>query len=245
MRFFILILIFINIGVWTYLNQNYFFQVESPNNSEELDADQLTLLNEHQLEALLKSQTTEANQENTLDKAVQDTPEPVEKKAEAKKPPVQKPVLSCYRWGEFSESEVAKAQAVTSQLGLKAKLVKTTQTTAERYWVYMPPAASAQEAKNTAAALKEQGITDLYIMNSPEWKNAISFGVFSDSRYADNMLKALKAKGITNVLKAPRGKSKTNRYRLNLSGVSKANYNKVKAKQKDYPKAKLQSIKCK
>lgn len=245
MRFFILILIFINIGVLTYLNQNYFFQVESPINNEELAADQLTLLNEHQLDALRKSQTdTVSDQENTAEKKESDTSEPVAKKTETKKPAAEKPVLSCYRWGEFNETEIAKAQAITAQLGLKTKLVKTTQTKTERYWVYMPPAASAEEAQNTAAALKAQGITDLYILNGPEWKNAISFGVFSDSRYADNMLKALKAKGITNVLKAPRGKSQTNRYRLNLTSVSKAGYDKLKAKQKGFPKSKLQPTKC-
>ncbi len=247
MRFFILILIFINIGVWTYLNQNYFFQVDSPMNNEELAADQLTLLNKHQLEALRKSQAnaeSATTQENTLDKAVQEIPEPVAKKAQAKKPVETKPVLSCYRWGEFSESQIAKAQAVTAQLGVKTKLIKTTKTKTERYWVYMPPAASAEEAQNTATALKAQGITDLYILNGPEWKNAISFGVFSDSRYADNMLKTLKAKGITNVLKAPRGESQTNRYRLNLNAVSKADFDKLKTKQKDFPRTKLQTTKC-
>lgn len=247
MRFFILILIFINIGVWTYLNQNYFFQVESLINNEELAADQLTLLNEHQLEALHKSQASPestVDQENALDKAVQKIPEPETKTAKAKKPVEKKPVLSCYRWGEFSESQIAKAQAITTQLGLKTKLIKTTKTKTERYWVYMPPAASAEEAQNTAVALKAQGITDLYVLSGPEWKNAISFGVFSDSRYADNMLKALKAKGITNVLKAPRGKSQTNRYRLTLQAVSKADVVKLKTKQKSFPKTKLQSTKC-
>lgn len=246
MRFFILILIFTNIGVWTYLNQNYFFQVESPINNEELASEQLTLLNEHQLEALRKSQagTPEDKAEASNDNKTQEAPKPEAKKAEVKKAPEPKPTLSCYRWGEFNESEIAKAQAITSQLGIKAKRIKTTKAKAERYWVYMPPAASAEEAKKTADSLKAQGITDLYIMNSPEWKNAISFGVFSESRYAENMLKSLKAKGVTNILSAPKGQSTTNRYRLNLSAVSKADYTQLKSKQTGFAKAKLQSSKC-
>jgi len=48
------------------------------------------------------------------------------------------------------------------------------------YWVYLPPFGSRHEAEEAAKMLKSSGIKDMYIVNDPANRNAISLGVFSD-----------------------------------------------------------------
>lgn len=244
MRFLILILIFVNLGVWTYLNRAYFFQMHSPSDAE-IEADKLKLLNKHQLDALNRSLApTDPTTNNSNKQAASSAKN--SKKVTSKPEKTAKAVTrSCYRWGAFNDANIAKAQAFVSQLGLKADLKKTSQTKVERYWVYMPPLSSAAEAQRTAESLKRQGITDIYVLNGSEWRNAISFGVFSENRYAENMLKILRNKGINNVLKTPRGKSTSNRYHLMVKSATQQHYYKLKAKQKGLLPATLKKVACK
>lgn len=246
MRFLILILIFINIGAWTYLNQDYFYRTSTPSLNEEVAPEKLALLTPHQLETLNQS-AVKPDEKETKDKV--DSTEKSEKidetiAKESKPETKPKEVLQCFQWGNFNESNVAKAQSIADNLGLTVKRNANEISGAKRYWVYLPPAASAAEARQSAEALNAKGITDLYIINGPKWKNAISFGVFQDKALADKLLANLKSKGVQNVTKTERGGGSTTNYQLVIQQVPRTKAGKLKARQKDFPDAKLKTIRC-
>ncbi len=247
MRFLILILIFVNIGVWTFLNQSYFFQVNEPVPNTEVGREKLNLLSKHQIETLIKSQPPEAGEDESAEGNNSDSAKEQDKQAAVKVKPVattKEVAKLCYRWGEFNNAQLKKAQSITQKLGLKTAVKKTTISKSDRYWVYMPPASSATAARNMTDSLRAQGITDLYVLNGPDLKNAISFGVFSVMSRADSLLKSLKAKGIQNVKKAPRNPTNTTTYRLTINQVTSSEHQQLKSKTSNFPKAKLRTTTC-
>jgi len=120
-------------------------------------------------------------------------------------------VDSCYKWGEFTDSNLAEAQSVIERLGLAADLVQEDTSQAEkRFWVYYPPLASADLAQRKADEIRKLGVDELYIVQGKQWRHAISFGLFSEEPLANALLKNLKAKGVRHAVKSLRkqGQSK-------------------------------------
>ncbi|MFW5432226.1 MAG: sporulation protein [Methylophilaceae bacterium] len=112
---------------------------------------------------------------------------------------------SCYKWGKFTASNLAAAQEVVEKLGLEAELIQESSTKQDnRFWVYYPPLASAEVAVRKAEEIKKLGIDELYIVQGKQWRNAISFGLFSEEPLAVALLKELKSKGVKNAVKSLR-----------------------------------------
>ena len=112
---------------------------------------------------------------------------------------------SCYKWGKFTPSNLAAAQSVIEGLGLEAELVQETNVQQDsRFWVYYPPLATAELAQTKANEIKSLGVDELYIVQDSKWRNAISFGLFSEEALATSLLKDLKAKGVRNAVKSLR-----------------------------------------
>ncbi len=127
-----------------------------------------------------------------------------------RQPEAKASAQSCYKWGEFTESNLAEAQAVLEQLGLEADLVQEgTSQEDRRFWVYYPPLANAELAQRKADEIKRLGVDELYIVQGKQWRHAISFGLFAEEPLANALLKNLKAKGVRNAVKSLRKQGKS------------------------------------
>lgn len=189
MRWLVWLLVFLNIGLLAYFNLDKILPPQPVRATKEVAADKLKILSQQELEAMPK-------------KVVEPlVPTPV---AEA-----PAPETSCYRWGNFSATNLPAAQVVLVRLGLQATVHQETVAQQDRrYWVYYPPLKSAELAKQKAEEIKTLGVQDLYIVQDSQWRNAISFGIFADEHLASNLLSDLQAKGVKGATKALRNPGK-------------------------------------
>ncbi len=112
---------------------------------------------------------------------------------------------SCYKWGKFTTASLPAAQTVIENLGLSAEVVEESAANQERrFWVYYPPLATPELAQSKADEIKRLGVDELYIVQDSQWRNAISFGLFSEETLANALLKELRAKGVRNAVKSLR-----------------------------------------
>ena len=117
---------------------------------------------------------------------------------------------SCYKWGNFTKTNLPAAQVVLVRLGLQST-VKQEQVSAEdrRFWVYYPSLKSAQLAQQKADEIKALGVSELFIVQDSQWRNAISFGLFQDEQFATALLNDLLEKGVKGATKALRSPGKS------------------------------------
>lgn len=67
--------------------------------------------------------------------------------------------------------------------------------TRERYWVYLEPKATEAEARAQVEQLKQQGVSDYYMVTKGDMKNAISLGLFSSQESVNRRLEELAKEG--------------------------------------------------
>lgn len=67
--------------------------------------------------------------------------------------------------------------------------------TRERYWVYLEPKATEAEARAQVEQLKQQGVSDYYMVIKGNMKNAISLGLFSSQETVNRRLEELAKEG--------------------------------------------------
>jgi hypothetical protein len=117
---------------------------------------------------------------------------------------------TCYKWGNFTKSNMPAAQVVLVRLGLQSE-VKQEQANNEdrRFWVYYPPLKTAEQAEVKAAEIKALGVDELFIVQDSQWRNAISFGLFQDEQLASALLAELQTKGVKGATKALRSPGKS------------------------------------
>ena len=117
---------------------------------------------------------------------------------------------SCYKWGNFTKTNLPAAQVVLVRLGLQSD-IKQEQANSEdrRFWVYYPPLKSAQLAEVKASEIRALGIQELFIVQDSQWRNAISFGLFQDEQLASALLSELQTKGVKGATKALRSPGKS------------------------------------
>ena len=117
---------------------------------------------------------------------------------------------SCYKWGNFTKTNLPAAQVVLVRLGLQSD-VNQEQVAAEdrRFWVYYPPLKSAEQAQQKAEEIRAMGVNELFIVQDSQWRNAISFGLFQDEQLASALLNDLLAKGVKGATKALRSPGKS------------------------------------
>lgn len=111
--------------------------------------------------------------------------------------------LVCYKWGNFTKNNLPAAQVVLARLGLQSDLNQEALSQEDkRFWVYYPPLKSAALAQQKAVEIKALGISELFIVQDSQWRNAISFGLFQDEQLATNLLTELQFKGVKGATKA-------------------------------------------
>ena len=116
---------------------------------------------------------------------------------------------SCYKWGNFTKTNLPAAQVVLVRLGLQSVINQEAGADEDRrFWVYYPPLKSAQLAQEKANEIRAMGVEELFIVQDSQWRNAISFGLFQDEQLASALLNDLLAKGVKGATKALRSPGK-------------------------------------
>lgn len=117
---------------------------------------------------------------------------------------------SCYKWGNFTKSNLPAAQVVLVRLGLESTVNQEQGANEDRrFWVYYPPLKSAALAQQKANEIEAMGVDELFIVQDSQWRNAISFGLFQEEQLASSLLKELQEKGVKGATKALRTPGKS------------------------------------
>ncbi len=112
---------------------------------------------------------------------------------------------ACLEWGEFSGSDLSRANADLAALKLGDRLTQREVEHAIGYWVYIPPLKTRTDVNTKIAQLKKQGITDYFIVQEKgKWQNTISLGVFKAEDVAHRFVAKLKKKGVRNAVMGER-----------------------------------------
>jgi len=118
--------------------------------------------------------------------------------ASAPEAPAKSALLAC-EFGNFDAAEARRFESLVAPLKLGERQSQANVTVQEvsKHMVMIPPLASKDAADKKAAELKEQGVSNYFIMNEPgPTKWAISLGVFKSEAAAQTLLAALKKQGV-------------------------------------------------
>lgn len=187
----IISLVMLNLAILIYFNLDLITPKQTIT-FQPINPEKLKILTQQELSALPKKVKTESTDLTVVDNTVN----------EAK---------SCYEWGSFTANNLPAAQVALVKLNLKNVTQQTTTIVNDRrFWIYYPPLKSAQLAQLKAAELSSLGVTELFVVQDSQWRNAISFGLFQDEQLATNLLNDLQTKGVKGVTKALRNPGKNN-----------------------------------
>jgi biotin operon repressor len=182
--------------------------------------------------------------------AVPATPTPVSAAAAVVPPepvkvavPVKK-VESCAEWGEFSGTDLTRAQEALATLKLGNDLSQRTVELDHGYWVHIPPLKKRTDVDKKVAQLKERGIKDYFVVREKgKWQNAISLGVFKSEEAAKKHLDELRSKGVRSARIGQR--QSRLRYTVFLvRALDTGTEDKLNALQKDFPDSELKVLAC-
>lgn len=229
MKWLVAFLLLVNIGLAVYFNTDLFKQNKSLIKPD-ISSNKVSLLDDQALAAMPKKTPL-----------VTQPTEPSFAASVVNIPPVQ---TSCYEWGIFSKNNLLAAKTELSRLALSSTEKKQTSQEAQRFWVYIPPLKSAALAQTKAEELKALGLRDIFIVQEPQWRNAISFGVFQDEKLATNLLNEIKAKGVSSATKNLRNQGKEH-VSLLLKDVSAAAAAELANMKAQFPGSDLKSVACK
>ena len=197
MKLFVSLLVLLNLGLLAYFNMDL-IAPKPASTDHSIVPEKLKVLSEKDLAAMSKKDAQPANVAAAVAQiSVQTT-------AQAATPTP----TSCYKWGNFTKTNLPSAQVVLVRLGLQSVINQEAGNLAagahedKRFWVYYPPLKSAALAQQKAAEIKALGISELFIVQDSQWRNAISFGLFQDEQLATNLLNELQAKGVKSATKA-------------------------------------------
>jgi len=114
-------------------------------------------------------------------------------------PAPQAGAIACTEIGNFAANDVRRFETLIAPLALGSRQAQENVTAQEitSHMVMIPPLGSKDAADKKAAELKEQGVSNYFIMNdNSPMKWAISLGVFKSEAAAQTLLAALKKQGV-------------------------------------------------
>lgn len=150
---------------------------------------------------------------------------------------------ACYEWGSFSAENIASAKATLERLTIDASLQRAVSQEAKRYWVYVPPRKTAEEAQAKSEEIKALGIEEIFVVQEPKWRNAISLGVFKDEALATKLLEDLRAKGVKSAVKGVRN-HESDQSNFLLKHVSESAAAEIGKLRPDFPGSEIRKVAC-
>jgi hypothetical protein len=108
----------------------------------------------------------------------------------------------CVEWGVFvGLPEAARADAAIAEAGFAPGQARRVLSDVDGHWVLIPPAKSRAEVGKTVENLKELGVTEYTIVpEPPQWRNAVSLGIFRTEDAARNLLAEVRKKGVNDAI---------------------------------------------
>lgn len=151
---------------------------------------------------------------------------------------------ACYEWGEFSGSDLEKAEQLLAGLKLGKSLNHRTVEYTHGYWVFIGPLKTRELVDKKLKQLKARGVSDFFVVQEPgQWQNAISLGVFKTEEAASKYLETLKPKGVRSALVGEReSKLKFTVFALNQPAPDVLA--RLRAAHKDFPGSELKEAAC-
>ena len=127
------------------------------------------------------------------------------KQAAALAKPPKANVVACLELGAFNPGDVQRVQQALAPLALGSRLSQRRAEEIANYWVFMPPQRDRQAANRKAAELRRLGVEDFFIVQEdPNFRFAISLGVFKTGEAARARLAELRTKGVRTARVGPR-----------------------------------------
>jgi len=112
---------------------------------------------------------------------------------------------ACIELGPFATGDAPRVEQAVTALGGGLKVSTRRADEPSRWWVYIPPLATRQAALQREAELKKQGVDDSTVINDdPNFRYAISLGVFRTEEAANNRADALRRRGVQGMAVGPR-----------------------------------------
>jgi hypothetical protein len=218
MKLVVLILLLLNAVLFAYFNLSNPKQTTNSINHEPIQPEKIKLLTPQEIEAMPRKQP-EASQGL----------QPVE--------------FSCYEWGSFSAASLPRARETLTRLALEATPVEKTTQEATRYWVYLPQSSTLQAAQTRMQQLRRLGVEESFVVFEPQWRYAISLGVFKDEQLAAKLLEDIKKKGVTSAVKGVRNQEQ-GQTSLLISNMSLDKVVEIDKLKPDFPGSELKQVTC-
>jgi hypothetical protein len=153
------------------------------------------------------------------------------------------PPAFCYEWGSFAAADAARAKAALDKLGLKATAKPQTPQEAVRYWVYIPPRKSMEEAQAKVEEIKALGVEESYIIEDPKWRYAISLGVFRDGVLATKFVEEMHNRGVRSAVKGQRNQE-GGQTGFTINSVAHAQTKEIGKLKSEFPGSELKQVDC-
>lgn len=119
--------------------------------------------------------------------------------------PRDEPATLCLAWEGLGQAEVDKlASLLTARFAEFRQERRRTGGDSQGWWVYIPPLADKAAADRRAEELRQAGVSDFFVVPEGNNRLAISLGIFSSEKGAQERLAEMKGKGIRAVRLAPR-----------------------------------------
>lgn len=104
----------------------------------------------------------------------------------------------CQTIGPFpTQADTRVAMNALIPLAKRVRIRETHATQTRGYWVFMPAAASREQALGVARALSAKGVRDYYVVTAGDQQNTISLGLFRDQGNSDRRRAEIVALGFT------------------------------------------------
>lgn len=151
--------------------------------------------------------------------------------------------MACYEWGSFSTGNISRARNILEKFSIQSELKETAAQDATRYWVYIPPLANAEKAQAKNNELRALGIEESLVIQEPQWRNAISLGVFKDEALANKLLEDLRGRGVKSAIKGVRN-HEGGQASFYLRNVPEAVAGEIDKLRPDFSGSELKKVAC-
>ncbi len=158
-------------------------------------------------------------------------PAPLEAPPEPAPAPVA--TIACTQAGSFAAGDARRFETRIDRLGFgeRQSRINVPFQEVSSHLVYLPPSGGKEGADRRAAELKEQGVTNFFVMQGEgPMKWAVSLGVFKTETAAQSLVAALGKQGVRGARVLPRGPQSTraawqfrditNEERTRLAGIA-------------------------
>ena len=106
------------------------------------------------------------------------------------------PGSRCFTVGPFDAGEaLAGARRALNELSVEVTQREAEILVERGYWVFLPPLASLEEARDMAQTMRDAGIGEVEVFSNGEWDNSISAGYFLNEANATARMERVRAAG--------------------------------------------------